>query len=125
LIHWKVDLLESRFMLRAFLSLALIASMAAMVSGASAFSPAQPVHPAGCHGRAPAMPSQAPVSFQCCASGHHAAMPATMFRHHPATSQSDRVDAASRFLVFPVEGFAFALRFTLASSPPGAAPLRI
>jgi hypothetical protein len=115
---------ESSLMLRSFFSLALIAAMAAMVPGASAFSPAQPVHPAGCHGHAPAPPSHSPVSFQCCASRHHAAMPATMFRHHPAMSLSD-VDAASRFLVFPVEGSAFVLRVTLAGSPPGAAPLRI
>src|ERR1022692_2735900 len=37
-----------------------------------------PVHPAGCHGHAPATP--APADYQSCVSGHHWAIPLGTYR---------------------------------------------
>ena len=63
--------------------LVLLIATAAALPGAvampSAVAPAR--KPAGCHGHAPAIPSPAPVSYQCCVSGHQAALPNVAFSH--------------------------------------------
>jgi hypothetical protein len=110
-------------MLRSFLSLALIATLAAMVPGVSVAWATTAAHPAGCHRHAPELPSHAPVSFECCVNGHHAAMPSAIFRNSPATSQFAACDDSHQFSV--VAAPTFEVRVNLSSSPPGAAPLRI
>jgi hypothetical protein len=82
-------------------------------------------HPAGCHGHGPATPSPAPISYQCCVNGHHAALPNASFTNRSvqvrvcglAVAQQLRLDSASD---------RFSVMFVVPSnSPPGAAPLRI
>ena len=55
-------------------------AMAAGLPGpqAMAVSPVSS-HPAGCHGHTPAVPFPSPTSFQCCVSGHQAAIPNAAF----------------------------------------------
>src|ERR1700730_13970224 len=66
--------------------LVLLTATAVALPGAqtmlSAAAPAS--HPAGCHSHGPvqngpAIPSPAPVSYQCCVSGHQAALPNMAF----------------------------------------------
>jgi len=78
--------------------LVLLIATAAALPGAQAMPslPAAPAsHPAGCHSHGPinvpvnhgpAIPSPAPVSYQCCVSGHQAALPNVVFslRSHAA-----------------------------------------
>src|SRR5579862_6358933 len=69
------------------LGLALLIATAAALPGAQTMAslPAPPAsHPAGCHGHtpvrnAPAIPSPAPTSYQCCVSGHQVALPSVAF----------------------------------------------
>src|ERR1700730_17137493 len=63
----------------------LLVVTAAAVPGAHAlaFSAAQPAHPAGCHSHGPPTPAPAPTSFQCCVTGHQAAIPNASFSPRP------------------------------------------
>src|SRR5437588_10426175 len=56
----------------------LVAAVAAASAGVppSMLPAAQTMHPAGCHGHAPA---RAPVDYRCCIAGHSHAMPASLF----------------------------------------------
>jgi hypothetical protein len=89
---------------------------------ALAFLTTAAAHPAGCHSHAPATP--APISYQCCVSGHHAAMPNASFSPRALTAppcglgdeqlcRSSEFDRRSVMFVDP------------SNRPPGAAPLRI
>jgi len=68
------------------LLIATAAALPGMQAMPSAAAPAG--HPAGCHSHsnAPAIPSPAPVSYQCCVSGHQTALPNVAFslRSHAA-----------------------------------------
>jgi len=89
---------------------------------ASSLSIPQPKHPP-CHGHMPA-PSRAPVSYQCCINGHHAAIPQATFSPRPLEAllsalpdnQGDLVCSIAMYSPVPV---------FVADSPPGLAPLRI
>jgi len=48
----------------------------------------QVTHPAGCHQHGPTLPSPAPVSHQCCASGHQWAIVGTTFSPDPPAALS-------------------------------------
>jgi hypothetical protein len=71
------------------LLIATAANLPGMQAMPSTAAPAS--HPAGCHGhtpgsQGPAIPSPAPTSYQCCVSGHQAALPNVAFslRSHAA-----------------------------------------
>ena len=104
----------------------LLVVTAAAVPGAHAlaFSAAQPAHPAGCHNHGPATPAPAP-SFECCVSGHQAAMPNASFSPRPLAGRLCGLTAGERLS----GGFAPdrppAMFVVSSNSPPGAAPLRI
>ncbi len=106
----------------------LLGTILAGVSGAlaAAVSPALTTgHSAGCHGHGPATPSPAPVSFQCCVNGHHAAIPNASFtlRSQDAAISASVADEQLRI------GFAChrnSVEFLFSSnSPPGTTPLRL
>ncbi|HEY3619447.1 MAG TPA: hypothetical protein VGK96_21770 [Candidatus Sulfotelmatobacter sp.] len=105
----------------------LLVVMAGAFPGAHAlvFLTMQPAHPAGCHGHGPATPVPAPTSFQCCVSGHQAAMPNASFS--PGALAVGLCALAAAKQVSP--GFALdrlpAMLIVPSNSPPGAAPLRI
>jgi len=82
-----------------------------------------PEHPAGCHSHGPAVPTPAPTSFQCCAIGHHWAMPGKVFPVNPAAMIfSDTAVELSPGIDFQSQGFASIFR---SASPPESVPLRI
>jgi len=92
-------------------------------SQASALFIPQTKHPP-CHGPMPG-PSRAPVSYQCCMNGHHAAIPQATFSPRPLLAQfsksDSREDFSGPFALSPHSS----IIVTPASSPPGIAPLRI
>jgi hypothetical protein len=87
--------------------------------------PAPAGHAAGCHGHGPANPKHLPTSYQCCVSGHHAAVPTVSFSLRGVATQVGSLDG--------VDGLRFALLLSVNSavlifpsnSPPGLTPLRI
>jgi hypothetical protein len=102
----------------------LLGVMVAALPDTQAFAlpAAPPAHAAGCHGHGSAVPAPEPVSYQCCANGHHAAVPATPFvpdalavqnchRTDGRLLSSSQADSA-----IPVDP---------SHSPPGISPLRI
>src|SRR6266567_5973554 len=109
----------------------LLITMACAVPGAQAqmFRAAQASHPAGCHGHRPAIPSRshlpAPASYQCCVNGHHAAIPNAAFSLRSLAAQLCSLDVSDTPHLNVVSCFHSAVYVVLASSPPGAAPLRI
>jgi hypothetical protein len=105
----------------------LVLAMTAALPDALAMPPvpAPAGHAAGCHGHGPANPSHLPTSYQCCVSGHHAAVPTVSFSLRGVATQVGSLDG--------VDGLRFALVLSVNSavlifpsnSPPGLTPLRI
>jgi len=102
----------------------LVVAVCAALPGAQAWamSAAQPVHPAGCHGHGPAIPS--PVSYQCCVNGHHWAVTSAGFVLHPQGGMSVGLDHGEEFSVESV-GVQFVVLVVPSIRPPGAVPMRI
>ena len=101
----------------------LLVALTAALPGVQAFAmSAAPVHPAGCHNHLPSKP--APASYQCCVSGHDAALPNATFSPRPLVVQILSLDSEK----LPLTSI-LSLRSTMlvvpGSSPPGSAPLRI
>jgi hypothetical protein len=102
----------------------LLIAMAAMPAAQAMPFPAAPSGHPGCHGHAPITPVPSPTNYQCCVSGHHAAMPGAAFSigsmaaERCSLEQSERPNL--RFVSFPS-----AVLAVPNSSPPGATPLRI
>jgi hypothetical protein len=90
---------------------------------ASDHSIPQPKHPP-CHGHMPG-PSRAPVSYQCCINGHHAAIPQAAFSPRPLLAQFSKSDCGEEFSRVSIVSAHLATIVVPASSPPGIAPLRI
>jgi hypothetical protein len=91
---------------------------------------AQGGHAAGCHdgqgptSPSPALPSPVPKGYECCVSGHHAAIPSAAFSFRSATVglSVNRGDVREGNFV----PFILSSRLVVfSSSPPGAVPLRI
>lgn len=103
----------------------LLVTIAAALPGvqASALSAAQPAHP-GCHGHAPATPTPAPTSYQCCVSGHHQAMASTPFSLRPLVALFD-LDAREGILKCASLSSYFVGSAIPCTSPPNSAPLRV
>jgi hypothetical protein len=113
----------------------LVVTMAAALAGGQAFAfpEAQAVllhpvhlHPAGCHSSKPLTPaSTLPTSYQCCANGHHAAIPNASFTVRSTAAQLCSLASVDE----PRLNFACFLNsgklLTPANSPSGGAPLRI
>lgn len=80
--------------------------------------------PAGCHHRLPVAPSRAPVSYQCCAGGHEAAIPNPVFSPslpgNPGFVLLDGYFLPAHPLTSPSLVFSF-----VSDSPPGVTALRV
>jgi hypothetical protein len=109
----------------------LVTMMAAALPDAHSLQvpAAQTEHPAGCHERGPAAPprspSPSPTSYQCCVSGHHAAIPNGAFSLRSTAAQLCLLhDGEDRELEFvPRHDPSGAIVYSY--SPPGTSPLRI
>jgi hypothetical protein len=105
----------------------LLVVMTAAFPGAHAlaFLTTQPVHPAGCHNHGPASPSSAPISFQCCVSGHQTAMPNASYSPHPLAGRLCASTAGEQLSQDFALGRLPAMLIVPSNSPPGAVRLRI
>ena len=84
-----------------------------------------PLHPAGCHGQAPASPSPLPHNYQCCVNGHHAAIPTASFSIRSMSAQLYTCDADERARL-NLDSYLNSERLLSSStSPPGLFALRI
>jgi hypothetical protein len=105
----------------------LLIPMAIALPGAQAMAaPAR--HPAGCHGPAPATRFPAPTSYQCCASGHQAALPNASFALLSSISvvaQLCSLDGRGGPRLSFVSCLYSAVFVVPSNSPPGVASLRI
>lgn len=107
------------------LALALMMAMAAVPNAPAMPFLAQAAHPAGCHSHGPASPIPSPVDYQCCASGHQAAMPNIAFSLRSASAQlcllhgGEDLELESVPRQFPTG------EIVSSYSPPGTSPLRI
>ena len=82
-------------------------------------------HPAGCHGHEPVAPIPSPTNYQCCVSGHHAAIPNSAFSLHSAASHLGPSDHGEHHRLKFILRHDPAVMIVSSYSPPGAAPLRI
>jgi len=82
-------------------------------------------HAAGCHGHEPATPSPAPASYQCCVSGHHAAIPNLSFSLRVVAAQVGGLDGSDGPGLRLLVRLNAATLVVPADSPPGPVPLRI
>jgi len=96
--------------------------------------PANPgQHPAGCHNHGPATPSPspspsrspAPASYECCVSGHEAAIPNATFSTRPLLALVSALESGEEFPLISVRLVGPRVSVVPSNSPPGAAPLRI
>jgi hypothetical protein len=113
-------------MLRMVAVLLLITFSSSLLGAQDHLFPAAPVdHPAGCHSHGPATPTPAPASYQCCANGHHTAIPNGAFSLPSFAEQICNVGSSDYPHLNAVAGFNPAVLVVPSSSPPGASPLRI
>lgn len=111
----------------------LLFTLAAMLdTQAISFPAAKPGHVAGCHGAAAPSPrpaNPAPVSYQCCVNGHHAAIPNASFSLRTSLRTVDaqlcRLQDGEGAHSDCVPLLNSALSATDSGSPPGIVPLRI
>lgn len=105
--------------------LILVVAVAAVLPGTAVVALPAAHHPAGCHGDVPNAPPSAPISHQCCVTGHQSAMPSAAFSPRPhvaqvwAASSGDDLSFASQPVDKPPRSQ------SPTGSPPGLAPLRI
>jgi len=78
-----------------------------------------------CHGHMPEQPARAPLSYQCCVNGHHAAVPPATFSARPLLALFPKSHGGEDFSPASVLAPHFSTVVTPSSSPPGIAPLRI
>jgi len=99
--------------------------IAVLTTAPAAFSmtvPHQP--PAGCHEHARQAPGPEPVSYQCCQTGHNAAVPQTVTNIRPLVLIPR--SPAPEEVLFSVTGHGgFHHSLISSSSPPGSTPLRV
>lgn len=82
-------------------------------------------HPARCHGGTPAPQTPAPVSYQCCVSGHHWAIPGPSDSHRPLIAQLSAFNESRSIPCDLVSCFVSRALVLPSSSPPSLSPLRI
>lgn len=78
-----------------------------------------------CHGHMPEQPARAPLSYQCCVNGHHAAIPQATFSARPLLALFPKSHGGEDFALASVLAAHFSTVVAPSSSPPGIAPLRI
>jgi len=78
-----------------------------------------------CHGHLPEQPARAPLSYQCCVNGHHAAIPQATFSARPLLALFPKSHGAEGFSLASVLAAHFSTVVAPSSSPPGTVPLRI
>lgn len=114
-------------MVATLLLLTLPLTMAAALPETQAmpFAAAPARHAAGCHGYGPATPVPASTSYECCVSGHQAAVPIASFSLRFADAQVCRLNGCDGpgFVLLP--SLKPAMLVFPSNSPPGLAPLRI
>jgi len=108
------------------IALLLLVTFLAAMSGTQGFAALPMAHPAGCHGPSGSAPSSpAPRSFQCCANGHHWAIPGTAFSPERLVAQLLPAAVCAEAGL----GFGAGRRstefVTQSASPPPSSPLRI
>jgi hypothetical protein len=112
----------------------LLATIAGALPGwqAPAFPASRPiaphVHPAGCHSpesTAPASPSPVPTSYQCCMSGHNAAIPNASFTLRSGIAQLWALTSVDGPSLDFVSSLTLDKLLAPSNSPPSAAPLRV
>jgi hypothetical protein len=104
----------------------LLIVMAAMSPAqAMPFPAVQTPHPAGCHSHRPATPSPAPPTYQCCVTGHDAAIPSAARALRPLVARFAASDGGEGLALSSTFSAHFSSNVVTASSPPGIAPLRI
>jgi len=112
-------------------AMALLVTMAAALPEAHGLQvpAAQTEHRAGCHGRFSTIPSHSPspspTSYQCCVSGHHAAIPYGAFSLRSAAAQCGRLDHGDDLAPKIALGQDPTGVIVSSYSPPGTSPLRI
>ena len=90
-------------------------------------------HSAGCHGDEPAMPSPSPlpspspvpVSYECCASGHQAAIPNPTFSSRPLAALVPGLERGEECSLISVGFVDTRVSVVPSNIPPDGAPLRI
>jgi hypothetical protein len=104
----------------------LLIAMAAMPAAQAMPVPAvQTPHPAGCHSHGPATPSPAPASYQCCVTGHDAAIPSAARSPRPVVARFAAWDGGESLALASTFSAHFSSNVVTSSSPPGIAPLRV
>ena len=111
--------------------LLVIAMAAASPGGQTMPATAGPMNPpAGCHGHgpasaAPAHPAPVPASYQCCATGHQAALPNAPFSLYSAAAQLCSLNAGEGFGLDLAPNLPAAALVAPSDSPPITTSLRI
>ena len=119
----------------------LVVTVATALPGAHALPfpvnrvPANPAqHLAGCHGPAthspspshsPASNSPAPASYECCASGHQAAIPSATFTTRPLVALVSGLARGVEFSLISIGFVETRVSVVPSNSPPHGAQLRI
>jgi hypothetical protein len=107
-------------------ALLLLIAMAAALPGPRAMAfPPMAGHPAGCHGHGPATPTRVPTSYQCCATGHQAALPNAAFSFCSPAAQFCRLNAGESFGSDVAPDLPAAALVAPSDSPPITTSLRI
>jgi hypothetical protein len=105
-------------------ALLLLAALGSFAAG-QAFPPVEFLHkpPAGCHEHSQKAPSSAPMTYQCCATGHNAAVLQPVLDLDTLLPVSPVPDLTSPVSTGFILG-SFSQHFS-ANRPPGSATLRI
>lgn len=109
------------------LTVALLAAMLPSLTEAVELLPAAvpDSHAAGCHGHGTPSPAPRPVSYQCCAAGHHSVVLTDSFSPRPPQWQVLEVSPATQIGPATNADADFSIAIFSAYSPPGFSPLRI
>jgi hypothetical protein len=105
--------------------MAAVLAIVLLMTAPAVFSmPAPHQAPAGCHEHARRAPSPEPVSYQCCQTGHNAAVLTNAPNARPLFFVSEAL-APETFLFSAIGIDGFCQLLTSSSSPPGSTPLRV
>ena len=105
----------------------LVAIVAATVLSGQVIHMARPAHlgPAPCHGRGPALPSPQPVHYQCCRTGHDAALLQSSIFPRPSWTNLYHGSEIASGSSLPTVYYTLPILSAPSSSPPWTVSLRI
>jgi len=105
----------------------LLGTVVAGLPGAQALAvpAASTGHPAGCHSHRPSTPTPAPPSYECCVTGHHAALPNASFASRGLGERVCGVAVAQQIRLNSAPDLLSVMFVVPSYSPPGAVSLRI